>query len=106
MAHTTVTFMPAFRLSSMRLILTSMTMPSVILHHLPRTRMRSLVRLAQASRCDVGINLGSRQAAMTKELLDRTDVGTTIEQMRREAVPQRMGAGPGIDAGHVEILGQ
>ena len=39
---------------------------------------------------DVGIDHGRTHVAMPEQLLDRSDVVPGLEQMRREAVPQRI----------------
>src|SRR5438034_9663303 len=52
----------------------------------------------------VRVNLRVGQAAVTEQLLDAADVGAAVEQMCREAVPQGMRAGAGIEAGQGQVL--
>src|SRR6476619_8175107 len=44
----------------------------------------------EAPRRDVRIDLGRRQVLVTEQLLDDAQVGATVEEMRRERVPQRV----------------
>ena len=50
--------------------------------------MGSVVHAAQATAVDVAIELGRRERAVAEQLLDRAQVGTTLEQMGCECMPQ------------------
>src|SRR6185437_82575 len=66
-------------------------------------RMALLVNANQVSTCDVCVYLGSRNGRMTEKFLDKADVGAAIQQVRGEAVTQRMrmNAGESSARGHV-----
>ncbi len=55
--------------------------------------MRTFIDFAESLRTDVRINLSGNQAFVPQKFLDASDIGTTIEQVRRKTVPQRMGEG-------------
>ena len=50
--------------------------------------------LAQMAARQMGIDLGSRDIAVAEHLLDRAQVGATLDQMGREAMTESMGADP------------
>src|SRR6266568_4794955 len=68
--------------------------------------MGLLVTVLQALGAHMGVNLGSGQAAVAEQLLHAADVGSGVEQMRGEAVPQRVRAGARIKPGECEVLFQ
>src|SRR5919109_1727464 len=58
-----------------------------------------LVDTAETLLRNMGVGLRSGQGRVAEQLLDGTQVGATFEQVGREAVPKRVGAGAGRDAG-------
>ncbi len=50
--------------------------------------MRAVVDAAQAAPVDVAVDLSRRQRAVPQQLLDRPQVGASLEQVGRERVPQ------------------
>ena len=52
--------------------------------------MRTFIDFAESLRTDVRINLSGDQAFVPQKFLDTSDIGTTIEQVRRKTVPQRV----------------
>src|SRR5215210_1027999 len=71
---------------------------------LPRMRMRSEVQLATAPVGYVRVELGRREVRMPEHLLDAAEVGSTLEQVRGEAVPEQVR----VNAARLEtgLLGQ
>ena len=55
--------------------------------------MRSVVDAAQASGVDVAVHLRRRQRAVSKEVLNRSQVGAALQQVRGEGVSESMGMG-------------
>ena len=49
--------------------------------------MRAVVDAAQALRVDVAVDLRRREGGVAEELLDRAQVGSAFEQVRRERMP-------------------
>jgi T5SS/PEP-CTERM-associated repeat protein len=70
----------------------------------PRSRVRLLVRRAQVLLADVCVDLRRGQTGVAEHLLHAADVGPTVEQVRREAVPQRVGRGPQVEPRHLQVL--
>jgi len=54
---------------------------------LARSWMRLFIDRFQTGSTDVRIDLSGHQALVAQQLLDATDVGTTIQQMGRKTVP-------------------
>src|SRR6478672_7286665 len=58
----------------------------------------------------VGVDLGRRQVLVAEQLLDHSQVGASVEQVRREGMPQRMRGDadrePGTNAQAVEAVAQ
>ena len=52
--------------------------------------MELVVRLFKMSVGDVCVDLRRRNVRMAKHLLDRTDIGTVLNKMRGERMPQSM----------------
>src|SRR5262249_56463866 len=52
--------------------------------------MSAVVHPAQPLAVDVAVRLRRRQRAVSEQLLDRPQIGTALEQMRRERVAQSM----------------
>ena len=52
--------------------------------------MRVVEDFAHPFPADVGVDLGRAEVRMTKEFLHRSEVGTTVEQVGCERVPQRV----------------
>ena len=50
------------------------------------------VYLHQITGVHVGVALRGRQAGMPQKLLNRTEIRTTLKEVRGEAVPQAVGA--------------
>src|SRR5258708_32569419 len=59
-----------------------------------RARMKRAMHLAQVALREMSVNLGGRDIAVTEHLLHGAQVRAAFEQMRREAMPQRMRADP------------
>src|SRR6188474_3926580 len=57
--------------------------------------MGGSVRVAEASRIDPSVDLCRRNGRVPEQLLDRPQVGATLEQVCGEAVAQRMGRDTG-----------
>ena len=53
-------------------------------------RVGSIVDLHQAVEGDVSISLGRRQADVSQKLLNATEIGTRVQEVRRAAMPKRM----------------
>src|SRR5262249_21806413 len=53
-------------------------------------RMAPLVGLEQARPAHMGVPLGGGHARVAEHLLDRSDIGTSLQQVRGERVPQRV----------------
>ena len=66
-----------------------------------RPRVRVVVDPAQAAGVDVAVDLGRRERGVAEELLDRPQVGATLEQVRRVGVAEsvRVREEPAEDAG-------
>src|SRR2546425_510860 len=64
-----------------------------------RPRMRLAVAVVQLPGRQVRVYLGRREILVAKQLLDAANVSSTIEQMRGEAVPQRVRARSRIQSG-------
>ena len=52
--------------------------------------MRVIVNFFQPVGGHMGVDLGRREICMTQQLLDRPQIGATIQQMSRETVPERV----------------
>ena len=50
--------------------------------------MGLVIDLGEALKVQVGVDLGRRYRRVAEQLLDRTEVGPTLEQMSGRAVPQ------------------
>src|SRR4051812_551320 len=48
------------------------------------------IRVAEAGRIDPSVNLCGRDRGVAEQLLDRAQVGTALQEMRGEAVTQRV----------------
>src|ERR1700676_1715504 len=57
-------------------------------------RMKGAMHLAQMAFREMRIDLRRRDVAMTEHLLHRAEVGAALEQMGREAMPERMRTHP------------
>src|SRR6266481_2662492 len=57
-------------------------------------RMKRAMHLAQMALREMRVDLRGRDVAMTEHLLNGAQVGAAFEQMRREAMPQRVRADP------------
>jgi len=55
--------------------------------------VRVVVDLPQSFGVDVAVHLGGREGCVAEQLLDRSQVGTAFEQMRRKRVPQPVRVG-------------
>jgi hypothetical protein len=53
--------------------------------------MGAVIDARQAGDVDVGVALGCRQAGVAEQLLYAAQVGATLEEVGREAVPQLVG---------------
>ena len=69
-----------------------------------RPRMGPVVGCPQIAGADMGIDLRGDQAFMAQQFLHTTDVGSSIEQMGRETMPQRVWAGPSIEARFSQVF--
>ena len=58
-----------------------------------RSRMGPVVDAAQAATVDVAVDLGRRERAVPEQLLDHAEVGTALQQVGRERVPQPVRVG-------------
>ena len=56
-------------------------------------RMCLMINIEQSLLRDVGVDLGCRQITVAEQLLDAAEIGTAIQQVGGEAVPQRVRAG-------------
>ena len=63
-----------------------------------------MVRVVQPFAGDVGVNLGRREASMTKKLLNAAEIGAAVEQMGGEAVAEGVRAGTGVEAPSDEMF--
>ena len=61
--------------------------------------MGFFVGLAQAAGADVRVDLRRRQALVAEQFLHAAQVGSAVEQVRGEAVPQRVRRGDLVEAG-------
>ena len=52
------------------------------------------------------VDLGGGDAVVPHQFLDVPDVGAVVEQLGSEAVPEIMGRGMGIDAGHLPVFAE
>ena len=52
--------------------------------------MRTVVDAPQAARVDMAVDLRCRERRVPQQFLDHAQVGSTLEQMRRECVAQPM----------------
>ena len=52
-----------------------------------------MINIQQSLLRDVGVNLSCRQIAMSEQLLHAAEVGSAVQQVGGEAVPQRVRAG-------------
>ena len=52
-----------------------------------------MINIQQSLLRDVGVNLSCRQIAMTEQFLHAAEIGSAIQQVGGEAVPQRVRAG-------------
>src|ERR1700732_1560314 len=59
-----------------------------------RARMKCAMHFAQVALREMRVNLRGRDVAVTEHLLHGAQVGAAFEQMRREAMAQRMRADP------------
>jgi hypothetical protein len=66
--------------------------------------MGLLVRVSKTLLADMGVNLGSRQAAMPQQLLDAAEVGPAIQKVCGEAVTKRVGAGRRVEVVRFQVL--
>ena len=66
--------------------------------------MRSLVDFAQAGGADVRVDLRRHQALVAEQFLHAADVGAAVEQVRGEAVSQRVRGGAPIQARLLQVL--
>src|SRR5271156_3383158 len=57
-------------------------------------RMKRAMHLAQVALREMGVNLRGRDVAVTEHLLHGAQIGAALEQMRGEAMPQRVRAYP------------
>lgn len=55
-------------------------------------------------RRDVRVNLGSYKAFMSEQFLDASDIGTAVEQVGGEAMPQGMGARTSIESTFLDVF--
>src|SRR5678816_3741363 len=70
-----------------------------------RARMRSPIHVEQLRRIHMRIPLRRRQRDVAEQFLDRAQVGTALEQMRREGVPQRVRADPEPRTAQTDVAG-
>ena len=63
-----------------------------------------LQRLAQMTVVEVGINLGCEDILVAEQLLNLSDVGTALKQMRSKGVAEGVGADFLINAGTLRRL--
>ena len=64
------------------------------------------VGFAESGRADVGVDLRGHQAFVAEQFLHAADVGAAVEEMRGEAVAQRMRRGAGVEAGEFQVFFQ
>src|SRR5438552_15603101 len=64
----------------------------------PRVRMRLVVQLAAASIGYVSVKLRRREVGVAEHLLDASQVGASLEEMRRERMAQEVR----VDAGRLQ----
>src|SRR6188474_2971926 len=55
--------------------------------------MRSIVDAPESPGVDVAVDLRRRERAVSEQLLDHLQVGTALEQVRRECVTETVGVG-------------
>src|SRR3989442_1718516 len=67
-------------------------------------RMRLIIDLLHSIGCQMRIHLRRAEALVAQKLLHAAKVSAVVEQVRREAVTQRMGADARIEAGGDEIF--
>ncbi len=68
-------------------------LPSSLLHlFLPRPRVRLVIRLHQHVDVEMRVPLGGRQTGMAQEFLDGAEIRSGFEQVRGEAVTERVRA--------------
>ena len=68
--------------------------------------MRPFVNLSQARGADVRVDLRGHQALVPQQLLHAANISAPVQQMRREAMPQRVRTGSGIQVGLHDVLFQ
>jgi len=66
--------------------------------------MRRVVGFLHAAGRQVRVDLRRAQALVAEQLLHAAQVGAVVQQVRREAVTQRVRADPGIEAGLHEVF--
>ena len=66
-------------------------------------RVCLMINIQQSLLRDVGVNLGCRQISVTEQFLDAAEVGSAVEQVGGEAVPQRVRAGRVHQAGTQQV---
>ena len=59
--------------------------------------MSAFVDFAQAGGADVRVDLRGDEALVPQQFLDTADVGAAVEQMRGEAMAERVGSGAGVE---------
>ena len=67
-------------------------------------RVRLVVGVPHATAGQVRVDLGAGERLVSQELLHRSQVRAVVEQVRREAVPDRVGADVRIQANLLEVL--
>src|SRR4051812_24085501 len=50
-----------------------------------------MISIKQSALCDMGVQLCGSQISVAEQLLDTAQIGTTVQQVGREAMPQGMG---------------
>lgn len=58
-----------------------------------------MICIENSLRRDVGVNLSSCQIAVAQQFLHASEVGTTVEQMGGEAMPESVRTGGSHDTG-------
>ena len=78
--------------------------PTLLLRLSPR--VGTLVGGAESGGADVGVDLRRHQALVAQQLLHAADVGAAVQQVRGEAVAQRVRSGSRVQPRLAEVLFQ
>ena len=66
--------------------------------------MSLMIYIEQPLPRDVGVDLGRGQISVSEQFLDAAEVGTAVQQVGREAVPEGMRAGGIVESGRDQMI--